>query len=443
MDLSPIVGAREEAEDVAEDVNESPIGRVQQKSLASIEWADRIAADAQLRQRSLARSAALKKGSRTYHEEHGSGTIVAVDDVAGVTVSFDDGETHMYNLVSQRKLKPLLDEAHQLTSDALFSLVACAAPQALALLAGTLLLSASVAAMLSLMLHPENPLKFWERRDVVALDEARLDAAQMIGSVARALSTTLSKGVAKPAAKASWLQAPRKAREAIATLLTTPSPPSEQRRSAKSGTARRARRAAAKAAPAPTPWSRCTGPAFVVVLLTLLGSAALLSLHGGTGAGAPPAAANAPAASSAVVRPGLRPHDAPLPPATARSRFRRVVRMLVHALACGHAYLAQSSATPLGGMGGGASRAVAPPPPMAPPTVLCGTNPDCYFKETEPGAAGGLEKREEGLGLDECARAECVPPARPPARPSVRPPPRSCSPPPLTRSPRATSGGCA
>ena len=27
-----------------------------------------------------------------------------------------------------------------------------------------------------LLLHPENPLKFWERRDVVALDEARLDA---------------------------------------------------------------------------------------------------------------------------------------------------------------------------------------------------------------------------------------------------------------------------
>ena len=43
----------------------------------------------------------------------------------------------------------------------------------------------------------------------------------MIGSVANALSTTLSKGVAKAAAKASWLQAPRKAGEAIATLLTT------------------------------------------------------------------------------------------------------------------------------------------------------------------------------------------------------------------------------
>ena len=43
----------------------------------------------------------------------------------------------------------------------------------------------------------------------------------MIGLVAKALSTTLSKGVAKPAAKVSWLQAPRKAREAIATLLTT------------------------------------------------------------------------------------------------------------------------------------------------------------------------------------------------------------------------------
>ena len=25
-----------------------------------------------------------------------------------------------------------------------------------------------------LLLHPDNPLKYWERRDVVALDEARL-----------------------------------------------------------------------------------------------------------------------------------------------------------------------------------------------------------------------------------------------------------------------------
>ena len=114
-----IVGVREEAG----DVNQPSIGRVQQQSQASIEWAGKIASDAELRQRSIARSTALKKGSRTFHEEHGSGTIVAVDDVAGVTVSFDDGETHTYNLVSQRKLKPLLEEAHQLTSDTLFSLV--------------------------------------------------------------------------------------------------------------------------------------------------------------------------------------------------------------------------------------------------------------------------------------------------------------------------------
>ena len=114
-----IVGVREEAE----DLNQPSIGRVQQQSQASIEWAGKIASDAELRQRSIARSTALKKGSRTFHEEHGSWTIVAVDDVAGVTVSFDDGETHTYNLVSQRKLKPLLEEAHQLTSDTLFSLV--------------------------------------------------------------------------------------------------------------------------------------------------------------------------------------------------------------------------------------------------------------------------------------------------------------------------------
>ena len=74
-----IAGVREEAE----DVNQPSIGRVQQQSQASIEWAGKIASDAELRQRSIARSTALKKGSRTFHEEHGSGTIVAVDDVGG------------------------------------------------------------------------------------------------------------------------------------------------------------------------------------------------------------------------------------------------------------------------------------------------------------------------------------------------------------------------
>ena len=75
------------------------------------------------RQRSLARSAALKKGSRTYHEHDARGRSSRWTPIAGVTVSFDDGETHKYNLASQRKLKPLLEEAHQLTSDNLFSLV--------------------------------------------------------------------------------------------------------------------------------------------------------------------------------------------------------------------------------------------------------------------------------------------------------------------------------
>ena len=48
-----IVGAREEAEDV-----KTSSTRVQQKSQASVEWAGKIASDAELRQRSLARSAA-------------------------------------------------------------------------------------------------------------------------------------------------------------------------------------------------------------------------------------------------------------------------------------------------------------------------------------------------------------------------------------------------
>ena len=40
----------------------------------------------------------------------------------------------------------------------------------------TMMMGAYGGARDELLLHPENPLKFWERRDVVALDEARLDA---------------------------------------------------------------------------------------------------------------------------------------------------------------------------------------------------------------------------------------------------------------------------
>ena len=49
--------------------------------------------------------------------------MTAVDEVAGITVAFDNGESHTYNLASQRKLRPMLDDAHQLTSETLFRLV--------------------------------------------------------------------------------------------------------------------------------------------------------------------------------------------------------------------------------------------------------------------------------------------------------------------------------
>ena len=77
--------------------------------------------------------------------------------------------------------------------------------------------------------------------------------------------------------------------------------------------------------------------------------------------------------------------------------------MLVHAPAGGYAYLAQSSATPLGATARLAAPPMPPPPPsaaMAPPTVL-GTDPDCYFDETELGAGGGVAKCEEGLELED------------------------------------------
>ena len=40
----------------------------------------------------------------------------------------------------------------------------------------TMMMGAYGGEMDELLLHPENPLKYWERRDVVALDEQRLTA---------------------------------------------------------------------------------------------------------------------------------------------------------------------------------------------------------------------------------------------------------------------------
>ena len=58
-----------------------------------------------------------------YHDAHGEGTVVSRSAEGEIEVKFDNGEAHAYNLASQRKLRPILEDAHTLSATALFNMV--------------------------------------------------------------------------------------------------------------------------------------------------------------------------------------------------------------------------------------------------------------------------------------------------------------------------------
>ena len=95
----------------------------QHKSAASKEWQETLSHDSERARHALDRSATFKAEQRMYHDVHGEGTVVARLDDGEIEMKFDNGEVHTYDLASQRKLRPILENAHELTATALFDMV--------------------------------------------------------------------------------------------------------------------------------------------------------------------------------------------------------------------------------------------------------------------------------------------------------------------------------
>ena len=94
-----------------------------QKSAASKEWHETLSHDAERARRALKRSETFKADQRMYHDTHGEGSVVARSAEGEIEMKFDNGEVHKYDLISQRKLRPILENAHELTATALFDMV--------------------------------------------------------------------------------------------------------------------------------------------------------------------------------------------------------------------------------------------------------------------------------------------------------------------------------
>ena len=76
----------------------------------------------EVRARARKRSELFRAGQRFYHDQYGEGVVVS--SVEGMTtIRYDSGEEHTYSYESQRKLKPVVDDAHKLTPGALFDMV--------------------------------------------------------------------------------------------------------------------------------------------------------------------------------------------------------------------------------------------------------------------------------------------------------------------------------
>lgn len=92
-------------------------------SAESVEFAISLNERPSMLERVEQRSRQFRPGQRFHHDAHGSGTVVAADPKSGVTINFDNGEAHQYNLASQRKLKPILKDSHTYSAENLFDLI--------------------------------------------------------------------------------------------------------------------------------------------------------------------------------------------------------------------------------------------------------------------------------------------------------------------------------
>ena len=94
-----------------------------QKSAASKEWHETLSHDAERKARAVKRSETFKEAQRFFHDKHGEGSIVSRSADGIVVMKFDNGEVHKYDLISQRKLRPIIEDAHTYTAEVLFDIV--------------------------------------------------------------------------------------------------------------------------------------------------------------------------------------------------------------------------------------------------------------------------------------------------------------------------------
>ena len=94
-----------------------------QKSAASKEWHETLSHDAERKTRALKRSETFKAEQRFFHDKHGEGSVVSRSADGIVVMKFDNGEVHKYDLISQRKLRPIIEDAHTYTAETLFDIV--------------------------------------------------------------------------------------------------------------------------------------------------------------------------------------------------------------------------------------------------------------------------------------------------------------------------------
>ena len=104
------------------EVEISPGPRKGSRSLETLEFQASLEADKEKSVRAIERSGTFREQQRFYHDKHGEGSVVSTKDGV-LTMRFDNGETHGYDVASQRKLKPVLEDAHALTPETLFKIV--------------------------------------------------------------------------------------------------------------------------------------------------------------------------------------------------------------------------------------------------------------------------------------------------------------------------------
>ena len=92
------------------------------KSAETREWSRSLEADAETKQRALHRSETFKAAQRFFHDKHGEGTVVANHDGV-IEMRFDNGDVHKYDVASQRKLRPIIEDAHKISASTLFEMI--------------------------------------------------------------------------------------------------------------------------------------------------------------------------------------------------------------------------------------------------------------------------------------------------------------------------------